>query len=233
MSASSASPVGSSDPDEASASQERSAEEPSPSAGASPESAGAGSGVNDTSGVACAPAEGTGAPRAGETSSGVTTALAEDTGSEDRVSEEAGAPSSQPTDLTGESAGVPHATSPTVPDASVDTGRTALSACHGVSSGPRSSTGVAIRHPECVRKRYSDHVMTLPPATDVGPSGPSTTTSNAPRTAMCAPPASSMIATKLGSDARLAANADVSSCNRTGRSAPSTMSSQNRWASAS
>ena len=134
-------------------------------------------------------------------------------------------------DTIGEAPVVP--TSPTVPDASVDTGRTALSACHGVSSGPRSSTGVAIRHPECVRKRYSDHVMTLPPATDVGPSGPSTTTSNAPRTAMCAPPASSMIATKLGSDARLAANADVSSCNKTGRSAPSTMSSQNRWASAS
>ena len=134
-------------------------------------------------------------------------------------------------DTIGEAPADP--TSPTVPDASVDTGRTALSACHGVSSGARPSTGVAIRHPECARKRYSDHVMTLPPATDVGPSGPSTTTSKAPRTAMCAPPASSMMATKLGSDARLAANADVSSCNRTGRSAPSTMSSQNRWASAS
>ena len=221
--ASSASPAGSSDPDEAPASQERSAEEPSPSAGASPESAGAGSGGNGSSGVACTPAEGTGAPRAGEASSEATTALAE----------EAGEASSQPADSTGESAGVPHATSPTVPDASVATGRTALITCHRQASDAGPSTGVAIRQPECVRKRCSDHVMTLPPLTDVGPSGPSTTTSKAPRTAMCASLDSSMSATKLGSAARLAAKAEVSSWRRTARSAPSSMSSQNRWASAS
>ena len=189
-------------------SQERSAEEPWPSAGMSPESAGAGSGSNGSSRVTCAPTEGTGAPRAGETSS-------------------------QPTDSTGESAGVPHATSPTVPDASVATGRTALITCHRDASDAGPSTGVAIRQPECVRKRCSDHVMTLPPLTDVGPSGPSTTTSKAPRTAMCASPDSSMSATKLGSAARLAAKAEVSSWRRTARSAPSSMSSQNRWASAS
>ncbi|MFQ7929920.1 MAG: hypothetical protein ACLRG2_00535 [Pauljensenia sp.] len=224
--ASSASPAGSSDPDEAPASQERSAEEPSPSAGASPESTGAGSGGNGSSGPLARPQRER--CRAGEASSEATTALAEEAGLE-----EAGEASSQATDSTRESAGAPHATSPTVPDASVATGRTALITCHRAASGMGPSTGVAIRQPECVRKRCSDHVMTLPPLTDVGPSDPSTTTSKAPRTAMCASPDSSMSATKLGSAARLAAKAEVSSWRRTARSAPSSMSSQNRWASCS
>lgn len=107
--ASSASPVGSSDTDEPSASQKRSAEEPWPSAGMSPESAGAGSGSNGSSRVTCALAE----EWLGGSGGDLVPAYGLD---------------------VGESAGALHATSPTVPDAKVATGRTALITCHREAS---------------------------------------------------------------------------------------------------